>query len=215
MDKAAQQRPMPETWAELRPRPFLATAPARRRLHSTLALWCSEDGDSQRTNRTTSPATGMDLEGWRAAWHRRLSWQRLVHDDQRDEAMMLNDISVLSINTLGQAVVELISKGPKATPGMTLTDWVIVSRYFSVAASISIAWIVAGLLLGHFSQGYGQDPRERCLAALQVWVVSGPVAFACIWLAGVPMGWQDGGLHLLSSLSMILAWRCLESWLTR
>jgi len=59
-------------------------------------------------------------------------------DDRVDSTMIKNDIAVLSINTLGQAVVELVSKGPKAMPGMTFTDWVIVSRYFSVAGCVCV-----------------------------------------------------------------------------
>ncbi len=30
------------------------------------------------------------------------------------------------------------------TSGMTFADWLIVTRYFSVAASIAIAWVAAG-----------------------------------------------------------------------
>jgi hypothetical protein len=31
------------------------------------------------------------------------------------------------------------------TSGMTFADWLIVTRYFSVASSISIAWVAAGV----------------------------------------------------------------------
>jgi len=56
-------------------------------------------------------------------------WEQWDADGKNVDAMMIkNDIAVLSINTLGQAVIELISKGPKQTPGMTLNDWIIV-RY--------------------------------------------------------------------------------------
>ncbi len=33
------------------------------------------------------------------------------------------------------------------TSGMTFADWLIVTRYFSVAASIAIAWVAAGTAL--------------------------------------------------------------------
>eukprot|EP00277_Geminigera_cryophila_P002376 CAMPEP_0179428652 /NCGR_PEP_ID=MMETSP0799-20121207/14263_1 /TAXON_ID=46947 /ORGANISM="Geminigera cryophila, Strain CCMP2564" /LENGTH=208 /DNA_ID=CAMNT_0021204239 /DNA_START=248 /DNA_END=873 /DNA_ORIENTATION=+ len=96
-------------------------------------------------------------------------WEQWDADGKNVDAMMIkNDIAVLSINTLGQAVIELISKGPKQTPGMTLSDWIIVSRYFSVAASISIAWVLVGLTVNHFQGGIEEllrDPVDRARAA--------------------------------------------------
>ena len=110
-------------------------------------------------------------------------------------------------------MVELISKGPKATPGMTFLDWVIVSRYFSVAASISIAWVCAGLLLKSFEGGIEElmrDPADRARSAVMVWLLSAPLAVVFIWAAGVPMSLQAAALHLISRFGLVVscAW-CL------
>jgi hypothetical protein len=162
------------------------------------ALRCSEEG-TQITNITSSVEKAG---GWRLPPHQ-LNFNKM----DIDVSMIQNDISVLSINTLGQAVIELVSKGPKSSPGMSLQDWVIVSRYFSVAASVSISWVLIGLYLGVFSGGVDEvlrDPLDRVATACQVWVLSAPLAILFIWTAGVPMDLSDTGLHLLSRCHSLL-----------
>ena len=116
-------RPGPAAGLLLRARPGGGRA-------ATVALMCNSNNE-RGGNLTTSMRTEKPAVKW-SEW-RPSVWENLGVDGAVDSTMIKNDIAVLSINTLAQAVVELVSKGPKATPGMTLTDWVIVSRYFSVA----------------------------------------------------------------------------------
>ena len=95
----------------------------RQRRQRPQVVWCSEGGGESPLNFTLASMKKRGVE-WQASL-----WEQWDADGKNVDAMMIkNDIAVLSINTLGQAVIELISKGPKQTPGMTLSDWIIV-RY--------------------------------------------------------------------------------------
>lgn len=162
------------------------------------------------TAATVSPQKrGVKWNEWRAGL-----WEHLDVSVNVDTMMIKNDVAVLSINTLGQAVIELVSKGPKATPGMTLNDWVIVSRYFSVAASVSCAWVAVGLVLHYFQGGVDELLRpaeERARKAVVVWLLSSPLALVFIHLAAVPMSLDHGVTLMTTSLGIVVAWRYIES----
>ena len=100
------------------------------------ALWCSvgEGGtgggqgespvsplnltSSVRVPKTEAPVE-KKLGAKRNEWPPMHRWASNLSEQTRnvDGEMIKNDIAVLAINTLGQAVVELVSNGPKSTPG--------------------------------------------------------------------------------------------------
>jgi hypothetical protein len=101
----------------------------------TRALWCSAGEGGTGGGQGDSPVSPLNLTSSvrvpktealvgklgakRNEWPPMHRWASNLSEQTRnvDGEMIKNDIAVLAINTLGQAVVELVSNGPKSTPG--------------------------------------------------------------------------------------------------
>jgi len=138
------------------------------------------------------------------------------HNDSLDLVSIQNDISVLSIYSLSQAICELIAQGPKETPGMTLTDWIIVSRYFTSAATLSIAWVAAGIMLNQFQKNSWhvlEHEETRLKLAFRCWLVAMPLHQVLCTVGGVQHSMVYTLSELFGSLGVILLWRKVEPFL--
>jgi hypothetical protein len=79
----------------------------------------------------------------RNEWPPMHRWASNLSEQTRnvDGEMIKNDIAVLAINTLGQAVVELVSNGPKSTPGVLDLLVLLVQKYkYCPMARNTVQW---------------------------------------------------------------------------
>jgi len=131
---------------------------------------------------------------------------------------MKNDVAVLSVVSLAHAVAELVSAGPKQVPGMDYRDWVIVCQYFTCAASVSLAWIAAGLVTRHFVvDAYAVfDPfPKRLFSAGLVWALAAPLTQVFKVAGGIPITSESALIDSVTTLVVIGIWRYLEPSLYR
>jgi len=138
------------------------------------------------------------------------------HNESFDLMSIQNDISILSIYSLSQAICELVAQGPKDTPGMTLTDWIIVSRYFTSAATLSISWVAAGIMLNQFQKGSWhvfEHENARFKDAFRCWLIAMPLHQILCAAGGVQHSMPYTVSEVFGSLGVVLLWRKVEPYL--
>mmetsp|Transcript_71800 Transcript_71800/g.149986 ORF Transcript_71800/g.149986 Transcript_71800/m.149986 type:complete len:276 (-) Transcript_71800:412-1239(-) len=141
----------------------------------------------------------------------------LQQDMETTDVMTVqNDVSILCIYSLSYAIFEILGEGPKDYPGLTMEDCVMIGRYFTNAASLGCAWILAGLATSLFKRK-GRDLAEVVESDLKIvvftWLIAAPLALGMRAVGGVDATAFEGARDALASLSLMLLWRCIEPFL--
>ena len=142
--------------------------------------------------------------------------------DDADIELAKCDMAVLSIHSLVHSIVDIVANGTfDPMPTLSVDDLVEISGALNCAASSSIGWLVAALLLtrrtGVLCRPLERDARVASRTLVAAFALAAPISVACR-AAAVALGSPDDGAamaHALSQevhdlpsrLAVLLGWR--------